>query len=591
MNICLAAFAKSRDDIRPLKLLFAAATAHIQTIIPSAASTAKSFISGQTALYNTDRMASAWVAPVWVQTPDTIASVSSPPVPLDRRISAADYASNLLTATTVQDGMAAFNPGFLATTVDIQERRLRVWSDVIGLGRGYYVEDDRFFAASNSPAALTFFRDGGLEVDEIAWASYAGLGKFVRDRTPFVGVKRMLPSTVATCDERGVRFRSYGDYGALISPRCEPPDYQGTADELQTIVHNAAEMMVRTPEVHLSGGKDSRMTAAAWIASGESAAVMTINTLRQEAVVAERLMAMARERIDLDAQDVRHAIVPPSRARLHQTLPERIEGCMQVWNGDHAALRMINDVNPEAMGPVFISGGGGELAHNGFYKTERQLAMIKASSRPMDRVVAHFSQTSPVPTIPIEGERIIAEQLYDVEDEGRSFGITGPTLVDYYHIRERFRRWTAAGHATNSLALFASPAFVRLSFDVTPLDRLQKLVHRRLTNVFIPGWGDVEYYGGEPSRVDERAEQGLRVWQGDTRDLLFDTIASGKAYRRFWDREGLLDLALRVARGQTDNRFETVFQKMLWYEGFATYAARLAPRVAAARRRALEPGS
>ncbi len=585
MNISLAVFAKNSEGTALLSRLLVSATRHVEGVFPDAVITALRFKHGRIVLYNSNRLASAWAVPVWIEDHDAVISVSAPPIPRDEAVAAAGYEAKLIEAAADPSSLSLFNSCYFGASAGVHARWLRVWSDPIGLGRSYYVDNDRFFAASNSLAALTYFHSGDVEIDDVAWRSFAGFGWFIGDRTPFVGIKRLPPATVVTCDSAGVRFSTYGAYDDLVRARDREPNFDAAAAEMKLIAGNATRMMVGTPGIYLSGGKDSRVTTAAWIASGAPASVTTYGTIPQEAVIAERLIRAAEETIDLAAQGVTHRVLVGSPEQVKQSLQSRIDACMKMWDGDHAPIRMTSDVEFVRAGSVHIGGGGGEIAHGNYYQTEEKLRALEALDHPTDRLVSYFAKAKAA-LVP-EGDRLIAEQLGAIEEEAQALGITGPTILDYFYFRERFRRWVVAGNQTHSVALYASPAFIRLAFDVTPRDRLNRVVHRRLTEVFMPCWQGIEYFKAAPSAVDMQGERGLRLWREDTRDFVFDTITKGLSYQQFWDQKQLIDLAIRVALGKALNTDEALIQRILWFEGFVTHATRLASRVREARNRAL----
>src|SRR5690606_30016286 len=139
------------------------------------------------------------------------------------------------------------------------------------------------------------------------------------------------------------------------------------------------------------------------------------------------------------------------------------------WDGDAPPIKAmtITAQRYQPKAPIF-GGGGGEIAHGNYYPNDDILREVKESSSPIDRLIANFSRS--IGCHP-DAPELVTHRLHQLQEVIRATGIDGPTILDAFYLKERFRRWVAAGHETHSVLLFACPGFVRLAFDATPEER------------------------------------------------------------------------------------------------------------------------
>src|SRR5699024_11479096 len=93
-------------------------------------------------------------------------------------------------------------------------------------------------------------------------------------------------------------------------------DFDAVAASMAVLTSNIGSIARQTPTVHLSGGQDSRVTAAAWLAGGKPAALQTVGTLQGEVDVAQALLEAIDRDGALESRGVTHRVTYPNPGRI-----------------------------------------------------------------------------------------------------------------------------------------------------------------------------------------------------------------------------------------------------------------------------------
>jgi len=151
---------------------------------------------------------------------------------------------------------------------DTVERTLFLARDRAGIKPLYYAETPDGVAFASEAKSL-FCQDGvPRTVDPSALDACLTFGYTPGERTPFRGVKKLLPGWAMTVSTGGIRQSEYWDV------RFDPNESRGveqTAAELRELLTDAVKIQMRSDVpvgVFLSGGLDSSATVALLAASG-----------------------------------------------------------------------------------------------------------------------------------------------------------------------------------------------------------------------------------------------------------------------------------------------------------------------------------
>ena len=578
MNVMFGVRTLHPQHVEEMRRLSTAAIDYVHQIHPDAATKHGRHDGHSATVYNSNR-APAWKVPTYYERDGCVLSFSAPPIPLDRPVTPDSYAETAWSMTSGLEGLLATQPNYCGIRLDGD--RFTAWNDSLGLGRCYKVESRRFLAVSNHIGVLAHFLDERPTADEECWQLFAAFGWFVGHRTGIRGIERVAPASVVVCERSSIKWDTYADYDGLAARRRAVMEPAVVADQLQTLTRNAHAIMTATPRVFLSGGRDSRLTAACWLSAGNAAVVHTNGTLAEEAVVASRLMAELGEVTDLAAQGVTYEIVHPTPSSVTQSIRERATRAMAFWDGDYPPSSVKSNVADSSGSRVTIGGGGGEIAHghNYSYSSSQDLEKIAAAKRPIDRVTGNAPWR-----VCTDAAQESARAFLDAEAAHAShLGRVDASSLDLFYLRQRFRRWVMAGHDTAAVVMFAAPAFVRMAFDLSPEERIGRVAHVRLTGMFVPAWAHVPYYKPQPGDLKQITARGLRIWQDeDSADHLYQTISDGNVWPNYLRRNNIEQMADIARSGDAVNPHEQWFHRLLWIEAFEGHLSRLSRQVATA---------
>src|SRR5262249_4412092 len=169
-------------------------------------------------------------------------------------------------------------------------------NDGLGYARIYEMRFGGGWVWSNRPGACPLFAGRNPAVNELGWHSLATVGWFMGDTTPFADVSlvergSVITVSLATAERRVERCDALA---AWVSPR---PTHGASGEEvaagLTETIRDACELWPRTPQIDLTGGRDSRRVAAAAVAAGIDAEYRTVRTYDGEVATAQELVRLA----------------------------------------------------------------------------------------------------------------------------------------------------------------------------------------------------------------------------------------------------------------------------------------------------------
>jgi hypothetical protein len=575
VNINLVCVAKNEGAQSQLESRFDGAVSFAQSIFGTANDHVWS--DGRTMLFNADRMAGAWCPPTWFANDREVFSFSQPPIPVDVETSPDTYERDV-TEIVRQQRMQDFLPNHFGIH-RLADGTVRIWADSIGLGRVYFIENNDFLAASNHIGILGFFTDEPLELDEAAIARFVEFGWFTDDTSPYRQVRRLDPSTMIEADPMGnVRRHPYFDMSELVRQRDETPDYDAVVDQTRRIARNLNRLSVRTPNVYLSGGRDSRMTAGIWLSGGSSARVVTLGTLEEEAKIAEELMEVYY-RGPFAAEGVEHTISHPTTSSIKMPISERLENCFAMWDGDAGPTNMKRDVRiPSGSAALSIGGVGGEIMHGYFYHREGDFDRIAKLAQPVDYVKRSFPGN-----VPTAEAHSALDGFFDrLYERATSFGRPDIQALDFYYLNEKFRRWGNQALGSMSAIMLSGPAYVRAAFDLTPEQKVAKVFPVEVLQRALPEWNDVRFYKANVADSRTSMTKKLSTWDTDPA-FFYDGLANPRVWDRFIKREKVTEFLGLVESGDALPVHESWLNRALWVDHFAINLEHLNRKTSAVR--------
>jgi hypothetical protein len=461
--------------------------------------------------------------------------------------------------------ISKLSPPLVLAGYDRSQQEITLFTDSIGIGRMYELRTERGWIWSNRIGALPIFAGVEPKIDENAWSIFAGAGWFMGQTTPLQGVRRLKPSTKITIDAIRNKPRVVERVGALseiVSPRgVSELNIEEIADNIKKCIKSFSHLWGVPLEVDLSGGKDSRVGAAAILSSGiENVRFKTIGTLQGEVDIAEILM----ERVNQSDKHIVTERIDPSHL---SSLSERVLLLHHEFDGDYTPIIMNHAIDLDTYfstkESIAIQGAGGEIAHGNYYASQRWVDKITGMGEngPFTRIASYLSSMGCVTP---QVQNLVHHQVYEIFSEARDLGITGLSQLDYFYLAERFRRWAPIGGNVDRYSPFLAPAFLRASYDLKPEQRFNNTLHTQLIETMVPEWKDVPFFKASPKDVDERTQKKKRIWQTGDMDLVEDILAQPSLWGDVFVEKDVLELWNQAKTIGIPNSKEALFQRVIW---------------------------
>jgi hypothetical protein len=452
--------------------------------------------------------------------------------------------------------------------------RLVVVNDRIGAGRLYEMPTAEGMVWSNRLGALPLFAGVRPEADERGWALLAAGGWFMSDSTAIRGTRKARPGVVIEIAGPQVDVRETGAIARLVAPGGDLAELtEAAGDQARDAAAAAAELFPARPRVDLSGGRDSRVSAAAVIAAGVRGRFWTSDMNPGEADVARELAAAAPLPMDhevtLEGEEVKRTGVEiRERARNNHLLHDGMR---------HASKAKGNTKLPPVRGSAAsLSGHGGELGHGFYYKSARQIAEIRAKGERgvVERLVRSCRRKHDAGR-----ERVYDEARAGFERllaEGREHGIAGVALLDWYYLMDRFAHRSGLAAHTQRVTVFSTPGFIGAAFALSPEQRCESLLHRELIARLVPEWAGVPFYRRERSALPPKKRE--RIWEGEDVASMEEMLRDEGPWAEMFDPRQTRRLWKQAREGGGHAHYEDVFERIAYRVAFEGHLSLLGER-------------
>ena len=406
---------------------------------------------------------------------------------------------------------ARLNPPFVIGIVTAARDRLVIANDVVGAARLFELETPAGRIWSNRIGALVAFAGERPPLDARAWQVLAATGWFLGETTSLERVRQLRSATCITAtrlDERTSvdRSRNTDALAELVKPRrarlrASAKDAAAAALSLAEDVGGNWDCRVR---VDLSGGRDSRVSAAAAIKAGLDAELRTSDLEHGE-------VELVRGLIEKAPGDPDHSVKQPEHEP-DDSLAERLGGIHLVHDGMRNPQSLLRSSMPIPHGPLeapVLSGHGGELGHGFYYGSAAEIKRLRRGGS--EALVGRLEKAARK----VHGaarEEAYAAYLDEAERtlaEGRELGLEGPALLDHYYLAQRLANRSGLTTRNERWSACSTPAFIRACFDLKPKQRLECRMHRLVVAELVPEWADAPWFEPLPDAPDTKR---ARIW-------------------------------------------------------------------------------
>jgi len=481
------------------------------------------------------------------------------------------------------DDVLRLTAPFVLVSLDEQTRRLTLQTDGLGLGRLFEVCTPEATVWSNRPVAALLFAGVRAESDPLAWRRMAACDWPMGDATPYRGVRSVAAATTIEVNDAGCRSKALDVLSTLIENRREPLSAAGldaTAAALVATARSSQGLWPGKPVLTLSGGRDSRLVAAADLGAGVDVTVRAYGAAHGEAATARQLVALAPQHVD-------HEVITPSaqragvrrvgayaRARRWHDLTEGLRPALYLRN--KAPRRLPHHQ------PALICGVGGEFGHAPGYPDDVE----RLERLPLPERMDAFARALEAKVVLPRG--ISDDALRDVDGQVRGVlghaverGVVDSKALDWFYADERLRRWGMAGEASGRVMPLLVPEFVSAALGLTTAQSRASALHSALIARLVPEWDGVDYYAA--TLRQRQAVRQQRLWQEQDAALLSEVLADPSEWGDGFDVGLVQSVWRRAATGRAAGRDELLLQRAVWRAAFSDHLAAVNGQASAGR--------
>ena len=471
--------------------------------------------------------------------------------------------------------IAELGPPFGMAVYDRARRSLSVINDGLGYAHLYEMRFKEGWVCSNQVGACALFAGTRPSADEFGWRTLATVGWCMGDTTPLQGVSHIPRGSVITVSVGSGRRRveSSDALQTWVSPReSQHATAEEVASDLTDTIRDACELWPETPEIDLSGGRDSRRVAAAAIAAGVDATFRTERKYDGEVTTAQELVRVAPRPMSHTIKE----ITDPTR---NGDLKERATMLHLLYDGTYhpnGIGQSLRHPQRPRRAPK-LSGGGAGIARAVYY-SEKNLEDTEHRGEDglFQRFIRHhaFGVGSG-----LEAGATTLDYAAEKFTEAERFGLQGITKLDYLYLTERLGRWQLDPVRLGSITTFVTPAFIRAGYDLAPRERVSDPFFQATVQALVPAWAEVPIFQAKDAKLNRP-----RIWEGEDAQVFEELVLPNEeswggcfdpaAVRRLWEE---------AKRGEGLDRHQDTLERVVWRAFFEDHLARLDEAIAAER--------
>lgn len=527
------------------------------------------------ALWEDPAEPSRW--PAWVEAAGTIVATLHTPLGHERlvgdvRLAEAPLALAAHLRRAPRD-VHRLTPPLVLAELDAAAATLTLVTDGLGLGRLHEVRtaEGRFW--SNRPVAALRFAGTPAEPDLVAWRRMAACDWAMGDRTPYRGVSVVPAATQVVAGPGGVRHDRRDVLSDLVQHRRDPltpASLDLTSDALVATAAAVSTTWPGVPVLSLSGGRDSRLVAAAFVAADRPVRLTTYGGTDGEVTTARRL-------VDLLPVAVDHEVTTPAaqrpgrrrtgallRARRWHDVTEGLRPSVYLRSGAPARLPRHD--------PPLICGVGGEFGHAPGYPDDVE----RLETLPLERRMDGFARallakvTLPRGVAP-HALAAAATQVRAVLDHAAGRGVTDAGALDWFYADERLRRWGMAGESAGRVMPLLVEEFVSAALGLTTAQSRASALHTALVERLVPAWSGVPFFSA--TLRQRQAVRQQRLWEESDAELLDELVEQPDDWGEAFDVPRVQAVWRAARSGRAAPRDELLLQRVVWRAAFTEHLA------------------
>ena len=471
------------------------------------------------------------------------------------------------------DDVRALTPPFVLATYEPAEEALVLQTDRFGLGRLFELRTTHVAVWSNRPVAALLFAGVRAEADRLAWQRMAACDWPMGSATPYRGVRAVGASTRIEVGSDGERRRT-GDVLDQVARGGREPLGEAslgvTAAALTEAARSVAALWPGVPTLSLSGGRDSRLVAAAFVAAGVEVSFTTYAGATGEARTAEDLLARLPGPVEhrVPAAPTQTSAPPGTgaltRARQWHDMTEGLRPALYLRGP--APRRLPTHRR------ALVCGVGGELGHAPGYPDDVEDVERLPQTRRLGAFTSSLHAKVTLPSGPSRAAKdAVTRQISAVLAHAAARGVTDAKALDWFYADERLRRWGMTGESTGRVMPLLVPAFVAACSGLTTAQSRDSALHTALIERLVPAWAGVPYF---TARLSDRAQPAHRLLRHDPEaDLVAGLVEHPGDWSDGFDTTQVRTIWARARRGRAAARDELLLQRVVWRAAFSDHLA------------------
>lgn len=426
---------------------------------------------------------------------------------------------------------------------------------------------------SNRPVAALRFAGLRAEADAEAWRRMAACDWAMGHLTPYRGVSVVPAATQITATPDGVRRTSLDVLSELVRHRRDPltpASVELTAAALAEVAASVSATWPDVPVLSLSGGRDSRLVVAAFVAADQPVRLRTYGGDAGEVETARRLVGLL-------PAEAEHEVTTPAAQR-----PGRRRA------GAYARARQLHDVAeglrpstylrsnaPRRLlqhNPPLIAGIGGEFGHAPGYPDDVEQVEQLPLERRLDAYARSLQAKVTLPRgVAPDAVAAAARQIRAVVDHAAERGVTDAKALDWFYADERLRRWGMAGESAGRVLPLLIGEFVSAALGLSAAESRASALHTALIEQLVPQWAGIEYYSA--TLRQRQAVRQQRLWEESDADLLADVVQQPDDWGAAFEVPRVQAIWRRARAGKAAPRDELLLQRVVWRAAFTDHLA------------------
>lgn len=448
--------------------------------------------------------------------------------------------------------------------------RLTIANDVFALARLAEFEFDDLTVWSTRAGVAHIFSGVSPKRNDDALAGLATINWPVAGHWP-IGQGRHLPGLCVIHATRvGINHTSNHANWVERTLHSDLPSTTDVAMGMRACLKMASHYQ-GSPTADLSGGKDSRVIAAAALTAGVTDTVETIDKDPGEVAVAQELVG----KTDFS---VNHVIRPvETKHQVSETpLMQRLRGWARSHEGHMISVSAMNTAAATRRASpkkARFNGLGGEAMQGGNFAPERwrQRAQGKGIQFALGRAHTLASRYSAIDAGKCE---LVAERLGDRVRDAASMGISTPVgQVGYIYLIEEMPYWSLPFSMREMLVPFYCAPLTKYMIQSLMSPFEYGHLHRRFLKELIPEWANVDFYRGSP-----KTNRSPLMWERSDWHELASLIAQEAENSDTFNERAVADLLTNARDGHGGKTENVVFSRILWQKAIEDYRDELCMR-------------